>query len=107
MEQTDVTMVRFRASFEETVELLFDSACHAERDPMGPSSNILLGQLCPIGTGLFDMILDDEALMRNPRLVQQLQMAMKSFQMMALESMYGYHSRVRAWNNQPVRQWSM
>jgi DNA-directed RNA polymerase II subunit RPB1 len=56
-----------RASFEETVELLFDSACHAERDQMmGPSANILLGQLCPVGTGLFDMILDDEALMNNP-----------------------------------------
>ena len=41
-----------RASNEETVELLFDSACHAERDQfLGVSNNVLLGQLCPIGTG--------------------------------------------------------
>ena len=56
-----------RASNEETVELLFDSACHAERDQfLGVSNNVLLGQLCPIGTGLFDMLLDDKMLEINP-----------------------------------------
>ena len=35
-----------RASNEETVELLFDSACHAERDQfLGVSNNVLLGQV--------------------------------------------------------------
>ena len=56
-----------RASNEETVELLFDSACHAERDQfLGVSNNVLLGQLCPIGTGLFDMLLNDKMLEINP-----------------------------------------
>jgi DNA-directed RNA polymerase II subunit RPB1 len=56
-----------RASNEETVELLFDSACHAERDQfLGVSNNVLMGQMCPIGTGLFDMLLDDKMLEINP-----------------------------------------
>jgi DNA-directed RNA polymerase II subunit RPB1 len=35
----------------------------AERDKMtGVSENIMLGQLCPLGTGSFDLLLDEEAL---------------------------------------------
>ena len=50
-----------RCSFEETVDVLLDAACHAEVDPMkGVSENIMLGQLAKIGTGCFDMILNVE-----------------------------------------------
>ena len=50
-----------RCSFEETVDVLLDAACHAEVDPMkGVSENIMLGQLAKIGTGCFDLILNVE-----------------------------------------------
>ena len=36
---------------------------YAERDNMsGVSENIMLGQLCPLGTGCFDLLLNEEAL---------------------------------------------
>ncbi|XP_070538293.1 DNA-directed RNA polymerase II subunit RPB1-like [Ptychodera flava] len=50
-----------RCSFEETVDILMDAACHAEVDFMkGVSENIMLGQLAKIGTGSFDLLLDAE-----------------------------------------------
>ncbi|KAI0988983.1 hypothetical protein GJ496_007709 [Pomphorhynchus laevis] len=50
-----------RCSFEETVDILMDAACHAENDPMkGVSENIMLGQLSKLGTGCFDLLLDAE-----------------------------------------------
>ena len=48
-------------SFEETVDVLLVAACHGEVDPTkGVSENIMLGQLAKIGTGCFDLLLDDE-----------------------------------------------
>ncbi|CAK9294858.1 unnamed protein product [Gordionus sp. m RMFG-2023] len=50
-----------RCSFEETVDILTDAAAHAENDPMlGVSENIMFGQLAPIGTGSFELLLDAE-----------------------------------------------
>ena len=50
-----------RCSFEETVDILVEAATHAEMDPMkGVSEAIMLGQLARIGTGAFDLILDEE-----------------------------------------------
>ena len=47
-----------RASFEETVELLVEAAGAGEVDDCkGVSENIMLGQLAPLGTGNFDVIL--------------------------------------------------
>ncbi|KAK2079991.1 hypothetical protein QBZ16_002386 [Prototheca wickerhamii] len=44
----DETGPLHQASFEETVEILFRAAAHAEADDMaGVSENIMLGQLCP------------------------------------------------------------
>lgn len=41
--------------------MLLEAACHGEADPMkGVSENIMLGQLAKIGTGCFDLLLDDE-----------------------------------------------
>eukprot|EP01083_Nonionella_stella_P268286 906882_1 len=52
-----------RSSFEETVEILLEAAHFAMPDDLlGCSENILLGQLCPIGTGAFDLILDNKML---------------------------------------------
>jgi len=43
------------------VDVLLDSACHGEIDPMkGVSENIMLGQLAKIGTGCFDLLLNVE-----------------------------------------------
>ena len=57
------TGVLMRCSFEETVEILMNAAAYAEPDHMrGVSENLMLGQLCPLGTGLFDLLLDTEEL---------------------------------------------
>jgi DNA-directed RNA polymerase II subunit RPB1 len=56
-----------RASFEETVELLIDAAGAAELDDCkGVSESVMLGQLAPIGTGSFGVVLDEEALKNAP-----------------------------------------
>lgn len=42
------------ASFEKTTDHLFDAAIHGRRDPIvGVSEAIILGGMCPLGTGLF------------------------------------------------------
>ncbi|GAB4819036.1 hypothetical protein N2152v2_006082 [Parachlorella kessleri] len=52
-----------QASFEETVDILFRAAIYAETDTMqGVSENIMLGQLCPVGTGAFSLLLDEKKL---------------------------------------------
>eukprot|EP00850_Spirogloea_muscicola_P018640 SM000173S03009 [mRNA] locus=s173:142606:150701:- [translate_table: standard] len=52
-----------RCSFEETVDILLDAAIYAESDPLrGVTENIMLGQLAPIGTGLFGLHLDEPML---------------------------------------------
>ncbi|KAJ3342246.1 DNA-directed RNA polymerase II subunit rpb1 [Entophlyctis luteolus] len=52
-----------RCSFEETVELLFESAGVGEMDDCkGVSENVILGQLAEIGTGSFEVLLDEEKL---------------------------------------------
>jgi DNA-directed RNA polymerase II subunit RPB1 len=50
-----------KCSFEETVEILMDAAIYAETDYMrAVSENCIMGQLCPIGTGVFDLYVDDK-----------------------------------------------
>ncbi|KAK9370544.1 hypothetical protein V1509DRAFT_616123 [Lipomyces kononenkoae] len=50
-----------RCSFEETVEILLEAAAAAELDDCrGVSENIMLGQLAPLGTGGFDLMLDEK-----------------------------------------------
>ncbi|KJE89904.1 polymerase II polypeptide A [Capsaspora owczarzaki ATCC 30864] len=52
-----------RCSFEETVEILVTAAQHSETDWLrGPSENIILGQLAPVGTGYFDLLLNEKML---------------------------------------------
>lgn len=46
-----------RCSFEETVEVLFDAAIFGEYDDVnGVTPNIMLGQRCPVGTGVLDVL---------------------------------------------------
>ena len=55
-----------KCSFEQTVEVLIEAAVYAELDPLkGVSENIIMGQLCGIGTGSFDVIMDDNYLVDN------------------------------------------
>ena len=50
-----------RCSFEETVDVLVEAAFHSEIDMLrGVSENIVVGQLPPIGTGCFSLMLDAE-----------------------------------------------
>ena len=54
-----------RCSFEETVEVLFNAALFGDRESVqhrGVTSNIMLGQLAPVGTGTCDLMLDTCAL---------------------------------------------
>lgn len=52
-----------RASFEESVEIMFDAAIYAEKDDFkGVTENIMLGQLAPVGTGSFDLLLNEKML---------------------------------------------
>lgn len=53
-----------RCSFEETVEILLEAAGFGELDDCrGVSENIMLGQLAPMGTGEFDVIMDNKMLL--------------------------------------------
>nr|AOE43178.1 RNA polymerase II largest subunit/RNA polymerase II core subunit [Rostrostelium ellipticum] len=52
-----------RCSFEETVEILMDAAMFSESDNMrGVTENIILGQLPPLGTGSFEVYLNQDML---------------------------------------------
>ena len=56
-----------RCSFAETVDILTEAAAHAESDPLkGVSENLLLGKLAKIGTGSFDLLLDEEKFFSEP-----------------------------------------
>ncbi|KAL6045208.1 DNA-directed RNA polymerase II subunit RPB1 [Balamuthia mandrillaris] len=49
-----------RCSFEETADILLEAATFAELDNLkGVTENIILGQLPPLGTGCFDLFLDE------------------------------------------------
>ena len=54
-----------RSSFEETVEILVEAAAFAEPDHLrGVSENIIMGNLAPLGTGAFDLVLNQGMLER-------------------------------------------
>ncbi|CEI98631.1 Putative DNA-directed RNA polymerase (Fragment) [Rhizopus microsporus] len=57
-----------RCSFEETVEILMEAAAVGELDDCkGVAENIMLGQMAPLGTGEFDIVLDEELLQTVPQ----------------------------------------
>ncbi|KAJ1927103.1 DNA-directed RNA polymerase II core subunit rpo21 [Tieghemiomyces parasiticus] len=63
-----------RCSFEETVEILMEAAATGELDDCrGVTENVLLGQVAPLGTGDFDVLLDEQMLksvVMDPRLAE-------------------------------------
>ena len=54
-----------RSSFEETVEILVEAAAFSEPDYLkGVSENIIMGNMAPLGTGSFDLVLNQGMLER-------------------------------------------
>ncbi len=54
-----------KASFEAVMDVLTKAALFAEKDNMkGVSSNIFAGQFCKAGTNAFEIIMDDEKMMK-------------------------------------------
>ncbi|EFC41982.1 RNA polymerase II largest subunit [Naegleria gruberi] len=52
-----------RCSFEQTVEVLVEAAQFSDVDTLkGVSANVMVGKLAPIGTGTFDLVLDEQLL---------------------------------------------
>jgi DNA-directed RNA polymerase II subunit RPB1 len=55
-----------RCSFEETVDVLLEASAFSMTDKIkGISENIMLGQLSPLGTGYFDLMLNETSLKEN------------------------------------------
>ena len=55
-----------KSSFEDTTDQLIKSSIFSEKDELnGVSSNIMLGQLIRSGTGICDILLDEEKLISN------------------------------------------
>jgi len=55
-----------RASFEETVDMLMDASIYAEEEILkGVTENIMMGQLARVGTGVMDLLLDEEKVVRE------------------------------------------
>jgi DNA-directed RNA polymerase II subunit RPB1 len=55
-----------RASFEETVEILMEAAAFSELDPLkGVSENIMVGNLAPVGSGVCELLLDEDILAKH------------------------------------------
>lgn len=57
-----------RCSFEETVEILVEAAAHGLTDNLnGVSENVMLGNLAPLGTGAFQLRLDEQLLLEKAK----------------------------------------
>ena len=55
-----------RSSFEETVDMLMDAAVYAEEEVLkGVTENIMMGQLARVGTGIMDLLLDEQKVVRD------------------------------------------
>jgi len=55
-----------KCSFEDTTDQLLKAALFSEVDTLnGVSSNIMVGQTVPCGTGYFDILLDEDKLINN------------------------------------------
>ena len=55
-----------RCSFEETVDMLMDAAVYSEEEILkGVTENIMMGQLARVGTGIMDLLLDEDKVVRE------------------------------------------
>ena len=63
-----------KCSFEDTTDQLIKASIFGERDKLqGVSSNIMLGQVIPSGTGFCDIFLDEEQLLDNITELNQIE----------------------------------
>lgn len=52
-----------QCSFEESVDILYRAAAFGQHDKLlGVSDNIMLGNMCPVGTGAFELGIGESAL---------------------------------------------
>jgi len=52
-----------KATFEESIDILINAAIHTEKEKMqGVSASIIVGNRAPIGTGFFDLCIDEDKL---------------------------------------------
>jgi len=59
-----------RCSFEETVDMLMDAATYGEEEILkGVTENIMMGQLAKVGTGIMELLLDEQKVMRAVEVV--------------------------------------
>ena len=62
LNRADLGPIR-KCSFEETVEILLEAGLFGEKDNLlGITDSVLVGQLPPLGTGAFDLLLDLNAI---------------------------------------------
>jgi DNA-directed RNA polymerase II subunit RPB1 len=62
-----------KCSFEDTTNQLIKASIFGEKDNLkGVSSNIMLGQTIPSGTGFTEVLLDEEVLMNNIQSLQSI-----------------------------------
>lgn len=55
-----------KCSFEETVEILVEACAFSEVDRLkGVTENIIMGQLAPLGTGSFNVMIDQKMLLEH------------------------------------------
>ena len=52
-----------KCSFEETTDQLFKASIFGEVDRLGVSSNIMMGQIPPCGTGDSEIVIDESKLL--------------------------------------------
>ena len=63
-----------KCSFEDTTDQLIKAGIFGEKDKLqGVSSNIMLGQIIPSGTGFVDVFLDEEKMIQNLGELNQVQ----------------------------------
>ena len=63
-----------KSSFEDTTDQLIKSSVFSEKDNLeGVSSNIMMGQLLNSGTGICDILLDEDKLLSSMSDIQQLE----------------------------------
>jgi DNA-directed RNA polymerase II subunit RPB1 len=71
-----------RCSFEETIEVLHTAATFGDRECIrdkGVTANIIFGQMAPVGTGCFHLLLDTDALERSaPRVEPERPVAVEA-----------------------------
>ena len=62
-----------KCSFEDTTNQLIKASIFGEKDNLtGVSSNIMMGQTIPSGTGFTELLLDEDVLMKNIQSLQSI-----------------------------------